>query len=224
MREHFDLQQLFLRERSFSHFSDADVLDTLLSVAGVRGDTEGMVQTMLDACGCYKNVLEARPDFLERLPGVSGKAALIVSMIPALAGFWERVNSDSGEYIRNTREAMAFCKSLLSGRRNENFYVICLSCRCRVLGHRLISQGTLCEVSAYPRSVLESALNYNAHSVILCHNHPGGTNSPSTEDITSTIQLQRLLKAVGIMTLDHIIVAGADCYSMSQHGDVDFLR
>ncbi len=222
MRECCDLQRLFLNEKSFSHFSDADVLDTLLSVAGVRGDTEAMVQTMLDACGSYKGVLEARPDFLERLPGVSGKAALLVSMIPALAGFWERVNMDDGQYIRNAKEAMAFCKSILSGKRNENFYVICLNCRCKVVGFRCISEGTLSEVSAYPRSVMETALNYNAFGVLLSHNHPGGTNTPSTEDITSTLQLQKLLKGVGIQTLDHIIVAGADCYSMAQHGDVNF--
>ena len=77
-------------------------------------------------------------------------------------------------------------------------------------------------MSAYPRSVVETALNYNAHSVFFCHNHPGGTCGPSAEDISSTIQLQRILNGIGILVLDHMIVAGSQSYSMSQHGDLDF--
>ena len=111
---------------------------------------------------------------------------------------------------------------MLIGERLENFYVIALNAKCSVLGARRISTGSLSEVSAYPRLVMETALNYNAHSVLLCHNHPGGTCAPSPEDITSTIQLQRVLKALGIMLLDHIIVAANNTYSMIQHGDIDY--
>jgi DNA repair protein RadC len=100
--------------------------------------------------------------------------------------------------------------------------VIALNAKCNVLGRRKISTGSLSEVSAYPRLVLETALNYNAHSVLLCHNHPGGTCAPSPEDISSTLQLQRLLNGVGILVLDHIIVAGTNTYSMIQHGDIDY--
>ena len=89
-------------------------------------------------------------------------------------------------------------------------------------GYQQISEGSLSEVSAYPRRVAEVALNLNAHSVLLCHNHPGGTSSPSPEDITSTLQLQRLLKGIGITLLDHIIVAGNATYSMVQHGDISY--
>ena len=103
--------------------------------------------------------------------------------------------------------------SLLAGERLENFYVIALNAKCNVLGQRRISMGSLSEVSAYPRLVMETALNYNAHSILLCHNHPGGTCAPSPEDISSTLQLQRLLNGVGILVLDHIIVAGDKTYS-----------
>ena len=124
--------------------------------------------------------------------------------------------------IGNSREAETYCLSLLAGERVENFYVIALNAKCNVLGRRRISTGSLAEVSAYPRLVMETALNYNAHSVLLAHNHPGGTCAPSPEDISSTIQLQRLLNGVGILVLDHIIVAGDQTYSMIQHSDIDY--
>ncbi len=112
--------------------------------------------------------------------------------------------------------------SLLAGERLENFHVVALNAKCNVLGQRRISTGSLSEVSAYPRLVMETALNYNAHSVLLCHNHPGGTCAPSPEDVASTLQLKQLLQGVGILVLDHIIVASGMTYSMIQHGDIDY--
>ncbi len=189
-----NLQSIFLREKSFANYSDAAVLELLFSTAGVRGDIQSIINTLFDAFGSFKGILEAHPAQLLKLPGISKKTATLVSMITPLARFWERVNMTDVQRIGNSREAEAYCKSLLMGERNEHFYAIALNAQCKVNGCRQISEGTLSEVSAYPRSVMETALNYNAHSVLLCHNHPGGTCAPSPEDISSTLQLQRMLK------------------------------
>ena len=216
------LQNIFLREKSLENYSDGAVLELLFNTAGVRGDTQSIIESMFDAFGSFKGVLEARPQQLMKLPGVTRKVATLVSMIAPLARIWERANMEDSDRIGNSREAEAFAKSLLMGERTERFYVVCLNARCKVLGCKKISEGSLSECQCYPRSVMEAALTFNAHSVLLCHNHPGGTCSPSPEDISSTIQLQRLLNGVGILTLDHIIVAGDRTYSMIQHGDIDY--
>ena len=216
----FDLQNLFLKEKSFDNYNDAAILETLLVSAGVRGDLEPVIARLFETFGTFKGILEAQPAQLMNVTGVTKKCATMISLVVPLARAWERANMQNDETIRNRHEAEAFCKSLLMGERNERFVVIALSARCRLNGYRKITEGTLSECSAYPRSVLETALSYNAHSVILCHNHPGGTNSPSNEDIISTKELQRMLGSVGIRLLDHIIVAGSDAYSMSAHGDI----
>ena len=217
-----NLQTILLKEKSFEHYSDTAVLELLFSTAGVRGDIESIINTLFDSFGSFRGVLEARPEQLMKLPGVTKKVATLVSMIAPLARLWERTCMDDAEHISNTREAEAFCKSLLMGERLEKFYVVCLNARCKVLGYRKISDGSLSEVSCYPRVVLETALNYNAHSVLCTHCHPGGTCAPSVEDINSTIQLQKLLNGVGILLLDHIIVANDKTYSMVQHCDISY--
>ena len=216
------LQSIFLREKSLENYSDGAVLELLFSTAGVRGDTQSIIQSLFDTFGSFRGILEARPAQLMKLPGVTRKVATLVSMVAPLAKVWERANMEDPKRIGNSREAEAFAKSLLMGERTERFFVIALNARCKVLGYQKISEGSLSEVSAYPRMVMETALNFNAHSVLLCHNHPGGTCAPSHEDIASTLQLQKLLNGVGIMVLDHIIVAGDRTYSMIQHGDVDY--
>ena len=217
-----NLQTIFLKEKSFENYSDAAVLELLFSTAGVRGDTQAIIDTLFDAFGSFKGVLEARPEQMMKLPGITKKVATLVSMIAPLARVWERANMDDPDRISNTREAEAYCRSLLLGERTEHFFVVALNARCQLNGHQLISEGSLSEVSAYPRRVVETALNLNAHSVLLCHNHPGGTCAPSPEDVQSTIQLQKVLNALGIMVLDHIIVAANSTYSMIQHGDISY--
>ena len=201
------LRQRFIRENGFEHFEDHQILELLLFYANPRSDTNPIAHALLDEFGSLKGVLEARPEMLMRVPGVGEK---------------HRCAMEVPDRIGNSREAEKYCLSILAGQRTERFYVISLNAQCAVLGRRKISDGSLSEVSAYPRMVMETALNYNAHSVLLCHNHPGGTCAPSPEDIASTLQLQRLLNGVGILVLDHIIVAGDRTYSMIQHGDIDY--
>ena len=194
----------------------------MLFYANARGDTNPLAHKLLDTFGSLKGVLEARPEQLISVDGIGKQAATLISMVVPLTRVWHRCAMEVPDRIGNSREAENYCMSVLAGERTERFYVISLNAKCNVLGRRKISEGSLSEVSAYPRMVMETALNYNAHSVLLCHNHPGGTCAPSPEDISSTIQLQRLLNGVGILVLDHIIVAGDRTYSMIQHGDIDY--
>ena len=220
-------QALRLRERllagdKLETFDDIEILSTVLSYAGGTKDTGAIVARLLDAFGSLKAVLEARPEQLLKVDGMTRTRASLLSLMVPMARVWQRCASEVPDRIGNSREAESYCQSLLIGERLENFYVIALNAKCSVLGARRISTGSLSEVSAYPRLVMETALNYNAHSILLTHNHPGGTCAPSPEDISSTIQLQKLLNGVGILVLDHIIVAGDRTYSMVQHGDIDY--
>ena len=192
------LRQRFIHENGFEHFEDHQILELLLFYANTRSDMNPVAHALLNEVGS------------------------LISMVVPLTRVWNRCARAVPDRIGNSREAEKYCLSILAGHRTERFYVISLNARCAVLGRRKISDGSLSEVSAYPRMVMETALNYNAHSVLLCHNHPGGTCAPSPEDISSTLQLQRLLNGVGILLLDHIIVANDSTYSMIQHGDIDY--
>ena len=217
------LRQRFRDEGGFDNFKDHEILEMLLMYGTPRKDVNGLAHELLDKFGSLKAVLEARPDMIIRaVKGIGESQATMIAMAVPLARVWERCAMAQPKKITNRSELEAYCKSKLLGSRTERFIVICVDAQCRLLGQRVISEGSLSEVSAYPRSVMETALNYNAHSVFFCHNHPGGTCAPSAEDVTSTVQLQRLLNGVGVLVLDHMIVADGKTYSMAQHGDIDF--
>ena len=208
-------------DKDLSTFSDYEILQLLLSYTGGE-KSASLAERLLDTFGSLKGVLEARPEQIQMIKGIGARTASLIGLMVPMVRTWRRLCQEIPDRIGNSREAEDYCVSLLGGERVENFYVIALNAKCSVLGRRRIATGSLSEVSAYPRLVMETALNYNAHSVFFCHNHPGGTCAPSPEDIASTLQLQRLLNGVGILVLDHIIVAGDRTYSMIQHGDIDY--
>ena len=216
-----NLREQFTAAKSFDHWEDTDILQMLISLTG-RRETAPVADALMDSFGSIKAILEARPEQLQAVNGVNSRMATLIASFVPMFRKWQRLNMDAPERISNSTDAEAYCKSLLTGQRNERFYVIALNAQCQVLGSRMIAEGSLSEVSAYPRSVMETALNYNAHNVLFTHNHPGGTCAASREDIASTQMLQKLLNGVGILVLDHIIVAGDRTYSMIRNGDIDY--
>lgn len=216
------LFERFEKEHGMDLFDDRDSIGLLLDMAKCPGDRRDIADRLIQEFGSLKGVLEAREEQLLNVSGVGKKTAAVIRTIIPFVRMWERLTMEETDRIGNAMEAEHFCKSLLMGLRHEQFFVVSLNAQCKVLGTRKISDGSLTEVSAYPRIVIETAINYNAHSVLLCHNHPGGTNYPSPEDISSTVKLQQLLNGIGIMLLDHIIVSGCNTYSMITHGDITY--
>lgn len=214
------LRERFEQAGSFEDYTDIQFLELLLCYARPRGDMNPVAHRLLDTFGSLRGVLEAKPTDLKKVDGVGPEVAVLISMVVPMTRRYERCLMEHRDHISNRTEAEHLCKSLLEGQNVEQFFVICLDAGCRVLGQRRIATGSLSEVSAYPRLIVETALNYNAHSVIFTHNHPGGTAGPSAEDIASTLQLQRILESLGIRLNDHIIVAGAGTYSMMAQGDL----
>lgn len=96
--------------------------------------------------------------------------------------------------------------------------MICLDAQNRVNYAALVHEGTINEAPVYPRLIVETALRHQANSVILAHNHPGGSLQPSQADIEVTKRITAALEAISIGVVDHIIVAGERYVSFAEKG------
>lgn len=174
-------------------------------------------EKLLEKFGSIANVIESPAEALAQTTG-KATAEKLAAILP-IVRLYEREKSRDPEKITNARDLEAYCKSLVMGEQAESFYIIAVNSQCHVLGARKISQGDIAEVSAYPRQIARAALDLNAFAIFLCHNHPGGTCAPSAEDIATTLQIKKLLDALSIKLLDHMVIAGSQGYSLRQHGD-----
>ena len=104
------------------------------------------------------------------------------------------------------------------GEQEEVVWLLCLDGKCKVLDCRLIHRGSMNTAAISVRKVVKTALERNATSVVVAHNHPSGIALASREDRETTRALQTALNAVGVTLVDHIIVADGDFISLASDG------
>ncbi len=105
-----------------------------------------------------------------------------------------------------------------AGLQHEVFIVLFLDAQHRLLCAAEMFRGTLSQTSVYPREVVKSALQRNAASVVLAHNHPSGSAEPSRADEYLTQTLKTALALVDVRVLDHFVVAGDQAISFAERG------
>lgn len=106
----------------------------------------------------------------------------------------------------------------LASKPHEVFAVVFLDVQNRVISCEEMFRGTLTQTSVYPREVVIEALSNQASAVILCHNHPSGSTTPSRADEHLTQTLKAALALVDVRVLDHLIVTTSEVLSMAERG------
>lgn len=198
-------------------FEDHQVLELLLFYCVPRRDTNELAHRMIDEFGSLAGIFEAEPKEIIKRCKVSENTAILVSLIPSLARRYSIVKQGNKPALNTSSKAGEYAVSLFIGRTYEVFYAICLNSQNRVNYAALVQEGTLTEAPVYPRLVVEAALRHKANSVILAHNHPGGSMQPSRADIEVTERVARALEPISIKVLDHIIVAGNKYFSFKEN-------
>lgn len=100
----------------------------------------------------------------------------------------------------------------------EVFYALFLNAQNQLLKIEAISHGTVNQATVYPREVVRKAISYNASSVMLAHNHPGGTAEPSDCDKAITATLVNSLKLIDVAVLDHFVISYDQVTSFAELG------
>ena len=121
----------------------------------------------------------------------------------------------SKSYTLGSPEAAAdyFCNYFADTKDREYFVATYLNNKHDVITTKTISAGSLNSAAVYPREILKEALFCNANSVMVAHNHPGGSLTASDLDRKVTRELRECFDMTGIQLLDHFVVAGGKAIS-----------
>ena len=123
--------------------------------------------------------------------------------------------------IRNTWDAARLLQQQFADADREYFVSVYLDAQGRPISYHVAGIGSICSVHFAVDGVFKVALLQNACSVMLCHNHPGGTPRPSTEELEATRLLVDAGKMLGVKVLDHFIITPTDYLSLrEERGDL----
>lgn len=120
--------------------------------------------------------------------------------------------------IRSSAEVARYLQSRLKDKLTEVFAVAFLNRANKVNHLEVISEGGITGTVADPRVIFKKALQYNAVSLILCHNHPSGNLQPSRADEELTIKLREAARFLDLQVLDHVIVSEEGYFSFADEG------
>ena len=199
-------------------FKDYEALEMLLFYAIPRQDTKVIAKRLIDQFGSLQAVFHTPPDRLMQEAGLTEATAALIAMLPQLARKIEEQQAQENARIRSTLDAGRDVIAMFRGRQDESVRILCLNASGKVVRRARIAEGDVNAVHFPIRKLVEEALACKAVSVILAHNHPGGTMAPSQEDLDATKAAKAALETVGIRLLDHLIVAGDNYCSLREEG------
>ena len=152
-----------------------------------------------------KKLLNASYEELRNIHGVGlTKAAQILAAIELGSRLFKE-KSEKEIYINSSEDAIKELAHIKENKK-ENFVVLYLDARNKLIYKETVSIGSLNANLVHPREVFEPAVRYLAAQIVLAHNHPSGDPEPSEDDLEITKRLVESGKILGIEVIDHIII------------------
>ena len=202
-------RERFLKKGSEA-LSKSDLLAILLG-SGIKGkNVQRLAQQVINKLG--KFFLDITVDDLQGISGIGqAKALQIVAAISLVKRYYDDQKTNE-VIIRSSQDVLSLTYDLLDKKKE---YLVCLYLNARniLLKKEVVSIGLLDKALLHPREIFHPAVELNAASVILIHNHPSGDSSPSENDLKIIEKTIHAGEIMGIPVIDFIIISGNGHYS-----------
>jgi len=184
------------------------LLELILFTPIPRKDTYAIAKRLLKRFGNMRGVLEANIDDLQEIEDVGFSTALYLKAIYDAAYNYVIPREKLPNKFRNEQELKKFVISIFDGCEVEKIAVLCLNRDNKLLYQGILQEGDVSSASFQMRRLTEIAIKTNAAYVIVAHNHPHGSEMPSTDDLDATHRMASSLATNGIELKEHYIVHG----------------
>ena len=200
-------------------FADYEFLELMLMCALPRIDVKPLAKQLLAEFGSLNGVLTAQPEELMKIKGIKNHTVLFFKVVLSACQKLTAEKVKEGPILKDWTNLIAYCQMIYANESVEKMHILFLNQGLRLIHSEMHQKGTVDHIPVYPREILKRALDLNASSVVMMHNHPSGDANPSKADIEATKEVKRLLETVGIQLVDHLIIGqGQKVYSFRAHG------
>lgn len=200
--------------------ADYELLEFVLMIAIPRRDVKPLAKDLIKRFGCFAAVINADNNELMSVDGVKENTVAVLKLIKAgaLRMSWQTLAGSDNPVINNMDVLIDYCRSAMCYQDVEEFKIVFLDSKLRVIAQETQQKGTINQVAIHPREVIKAAMRYAASAIILVHNHPSGIVTPSKADMDLTKLVKDACTAVDIMVIDHIVVGRNGYFSFCEKG------
>lgn len=206
---HYYGHRLRLRERllesGVDSLHDYELLEVLLFACIPRRDVKPLAKKLLAEFGNLWTLLNVPPQRLRKF-GLSVNATTTLLVSGALALRAQKQELMGRPLLNNWDRIVDFCKMAMAQEKVEQFRLLFLDRKNRLIAEEIQQRGTIDHTPVYPREVVKRALDLGAGALVLAHNHPSGDPAPSKDDIEMTRAIVAACKPLGLVVHDHIVI------------------
>ena len=197
---------------------DYELLELILFRAIPRQDVKPLARALIERFGDFNRVIAAPRDQLLKVKGVGDAVALEIKIVEAASHRMAQSQVLERHVISSWDALIKYCHTVMAHRETEQFRILFLDTKNTLIADEEQSKGTIDHVPVYPREIVKRALELNAASILLVHNHPSGDPTPSHADITMTEQITNAAQALGVTVHDHLIIGKSKELSFRAEG------
>jgi DNA repair protein RadC len=197
---------------------DHELIEMLLFLALPRRDTKPIARALLDRFGSFADALSAPTQELRQIEGLGDAGIAALRTVQAAALRLSEAPLKNQPVLNNWDRLMDYLTARLARERVEQFRVLFLDTKNRLIADEAQARGTVNHTPVYPREVVKRALELHATALILVHNHPSGDTTPSRADIEMTAEVKQAAAALGITLHDHLIIGRDSPLSFRREG------
>jgi DNA repair protein RadC len=198
--------------------ADHEMLEMILFLALPRRDTKPIARSLLGRFGSFAAVIAAPMQDLRGVEGLGEAGTAALKLVQAAALRLARAEVMDTPVLNNWDRLMSYLNAVMAREKIEQFRVLFLDNRNRLVADEAQARGTVNHTPVYPREVVKRALELHATALILVHNHPSGDPTPSQDDIAMTREVKAAAAALSIVLHDHVIVGNGKWLSFRREG------
>ncbi len=161
-----------LLDQGAEGFADYEILELLLALAIPRRDVKPLAKDLLRRFGDFGSVIAATPEDLMAVPGIKETTAAALKLVHGAAIRLLKARVAERPVLSAWDDLMDYCIAAQSRAEIEEFRLLLLDTKKRLIADEAMQRGTINHTPVYPREVVKRALELRAHSVIMVHNHP----------------------------------------------------
>jgi len=185
---------------------DYEIVELMLTFVIARKDTKPMAKDLLFHYKTISAILNADFKELEQFQGIGPKTALFLTLIREVLAYCLCEKYERKSIVSHRKDVEEYLRFHFGMRKDEYIAILFLDNGNRIITTEELAAGTVNQCVVYPRTIMEKALKYGSSSIIMAHNHPGGSSNISEADWNITEKIQTVGKILNIQLLDHILI------------------
>lgn len=216
--DHRDRQRQKFIEHGPDPLADYELLELFLFNSIPRRDVKPIAKDLLSAFGNLAEVCAAPINRLTDIKGIGEKTAVDLKLLHAASVRMGRESLLGRPVLSSWTALLDYCRSAMQYETKEQFRVLFLDRKNRLIADEVLGRGTIDRAPVYPREIIRRALELDSTAIILAHNHPSGDPTPSNSDIVMTKEVVKASDAVNITVHDHLIIGRENIASFKTLG------